>query len=124
MLLVEYILLANTPIDLTGDDNFKLFKDISVTTDYAPIVKVSSMSTQNILRWTIDKQVNLRFSSSDTCTDSLYETDKSAGFVAHGSTLGSSFYICANSTEDTSVSFVFQLAIELNAGQEATLSAG
>ena len=107
MLLVEYILLANTPIELTGDNNFKLFKDISVNTTYAPIVEVGSMSEQNILRWTIDKQINLRFSSTDACEDLLYETDESAGFVASESTLGSSFYICANSTEDTSVSFAF-----------------
>ena len=67
MLLVEYILLTNTPIELTGDNNFKLFKDISVSTTYAPIVKVNSIPEQNILRWTIDKQINLRFSSTDAC---------------------------------------------------------
>lgn len=75
MLLVGSILLIDTPIELTSDNNFKLFTDISVTANYAPIVKVNGIPEQNILRWTIDKPVNLSFSSADTCADEFYETD-------------------------------------------------
>lgn len=75
MLLVGYILLIDTPIELTSDNNFKLFTDISVAADYAPIVKVNGMSAQNILRWTIDNPVSLLFSSADTCQNETYKTD-------------------------------------------------
>lgn len=67
MLLVEYILLLDAPITLPGDDNFKLFTDVDVTTSYTPIAKVTNMLSQNTLRWTLDKQTNLLFSNDDKC---------------------------------------------------------
>ena len=69
MLLIGYILLLNTPIELTGDDNFKYFTGVSITTGYSPIISVTSMPSQNTLRWTINKQVNLSFSSNKDCSN-------------------------------------------------------
>lgn len=67
MLLVEYILLLDAPITLPGDDNFKFFTDVDVTTSYTPIAEVTNMLSQNTLRWTLNKQANLLFSNNEKC---------------------------------------------------------